>query len=130
MATTDGWARPQSGRQLRSRLRRCRRERRQRLPIYWLITFLQGIVARGALSAPTDGGFRLSGVAQLHVASLNVSSLVVVAAMVAGYGSHVSLQAESLGSHLRPASSEIPGLSQDGSLTPDMSSAIVDLCTA
>lgn len=82
-------------------------------PNYWLITFLLGVVAGGALSARTAGGFWLRGeepvrYAQLAVgglllgaggwiaggcnlghglsgvAQLNVSSVVVVVAMVAG----------------------------------------------
>lgn len=82
-------------------------------PNYWLITFLLGIVAGGALSARTAGGIRLRGEQPVRylqlaagglllgaggwiaggcnlghglsgVAQLNVSSLVVVAAMVAG----------------------------------------------
>ena len=82
-------------------------------PNYWLITFLLGIVAGGALSARTAGGFWLRGEEPVRyvqlaagglllgaggwiaggcnlghglsgVAQLNVSSVVVVAAMVAG----------------------------------------------
>lgn len=82
-------------------------------PNYWLITFLLGIVAGGALSAHTAGGFWLRGEEPVRylqlaagglllgaggwiaggcnlghglsgVAQLNVSSLVVVAAMVGG----------------------------------------------
>ncbi len=82
-------------------------------PNYWLITFLLGIVAGGALSARTAGGFWLRGEEPVRylqlaagglllgaggwiaggcnlghglsgVAQLNVSSFVVVAAMVAG----------------------------------------------
>ena len=82
-------------------------------PNYWLITFLLGIVAGGTLSARTAGGFWLRGEEPVRylqlaagglllgaggwiaggcnlghglsgVAQLNVSSLVVVAAMVAG----------------------------------------------
>lgn len=82
-------------------------------PNYWLITFLLGIVAGGTLSARTAGGFWLRGEEPVRylqlaagglllgaggwiaggcnlghglsgVAQLNVSSFVVVAAMVAG----------------------------------------------
>lgn len=82
-------------------------------PNYWLITFLLGIVAGGTLAARTAGGFWLRGEDPVRylqlaagglllgaggwiaggcnlghglsgVAQLNVSSLVVVAAMVAG----------------------------------------------
>ena len=82
-------------------------------PNYWLITFLLGIVAGGTLSARTAGGFWLRGEEPVRylqlaagglllgaggwiaggcnlghglsgVAQLNVSSLVVVAAMVGG----------------------------------------------
>ncbi len=82
-------------------------------PNYWLITFLLGIVAGGTLSARTAGGFWLRGEEPVRylqlaagglllgaggwiaggcnlghglsgVAQLNISSLVVVAAMVAG----------------------------------------------
>lgn len=82
-------------------------------PNYWLITFLLGIVAGGTLSARTSGGFWLRGEEPVRylqlaagglllgaggwiaggcnlghglsgVAQLNVSSFVVVAAMVAG----------------------------------------------
>lgn len=82
-------------------------------PNYWLITFLLGIVAGGTLSAHTAGGFWLRGEEPVRyvqlaagglllgaggwiaggcnlghglsgVAQLNVSSFVVVAAMVAG----------------------------------------------
>ncbi len=82
-------------------------------PNYWLITFLLGIVAGGSLSSRTAGGFWLRGEAPVRyvqlatgglllgaggwiaggcnlghglsgVAQLNVSSLVVVAAMVTG----------------------------------------------
>ncbi len=103
-------------------------------PNYWLITFLLGIVAGGTLSARTAGGLWLRGEQPVRylqlaagglllgaggwiaggcnlgrtgspgVARLNVSSFVVVAAMVA----------EPLSSHLRPAYSEISSLSRDG----------------
>ena len=82
-------------------------------PNYWLITFLLGVVAGGTLSARTAGGFWLRGEEPVRyvqlaagglllgaggwiaggcnlghglsgVAQLNVSSLVVVAAMVTG----------------------------------------------
>jgi len=82
-------------------------------PNYWLVTFLVGIVAGGTLSARTAGGFWLRGEEPVRylqlavgglllgaggwiaggcnlghglsgVAQLNVSSLVVVAAIVAG----------------------------------------------
>lgn len=82
-------------------------------PNYWLITFLLGIVAGGSLAARTAGGFCVRGEEPVRyvqlaagglllgaggwiaggcnlghglsgVAQLNVSSLVVVAAMVAG----------------------------------------------
>ncbi len=82
-------------------------------PNYWLITFLLGIVAGGTLSARTAGGLWLRGEEPVRylqlaagglllgaggwiaggcnlghglsgVAQLNVSSFVVVAAMVAG----------------------------------------------
>lgn len=82
-------------------------------PNYWLITFLLGIVAGGSLSSRTGGGFWLRGEEPVRyvqlatgglllgaggwiaggcnlghglsgVAQLNVSSLVVVAAMVTG----------------------------------------------
>lgn len=82
-------------------------------PNYWLIAFLLGIVAGGTLAARTEGGFWLRGEETVRylqlatgglllgaggwiaggcnlghglsgVAQLNVSSLVVVAAMVGG----------------------------------------------
>ncbi len=82
-------------------------------PNYWLVAFLLGIVAGGTLAARTAGGFRVRGEAPVRylqlaagglllgaggwiaggcnvghglsgVAQLNVSSAVVVAAMVAG----------------------------------------------